>query len=379
MTYTLWGSAHSLYTGKARSYLIKKGLAFRERYPSDPDFGARILPQVGLFVIPVLETPDGACIQDTGAIIDYLEARHPDPALEPVTPVQRVVSRLFDAYGSEALMGLAMHYRWTYRDQQEQFLRAEFGRTMVAGANREDRRTAAAKSMAIFNAFLPGLGICPDVIPAMEAAWLAMMDALDEHFQWHPYLLGGRPCRADFGLLAPLFAHLGRDPVPAGLMKTRAPNLFRWTERMNMVAITDGEYPGYGADYTPDDGIPATLERVMQLVFADWTEGLKADAACFNAWAADKASGTLVSRNGERQVHPNVGKVSYPYHGVMMTRGGQPHMLWMLAEAQRAAAAATDAARTTLDALMARTGGTEVLGLKVNRAMKRVDNVLVLA
>lgn len=378
MVYTLWGSAHSLYTGKARSALIKKGVAFRERFLSDPDFAARVLPAVGMFVAPVLETPAGEIVQDSGDIIDLLEARHPQPVLEPATPVQRTVSLLFDAYGSEALLPLAMHYRWSYREEQEAFLQAEFGRALAAGVDRAERRRRAGQTMDFFNGFLPNLGVTAETGPALEAGWLALMDVLDEHFQWHPYLLGGRPCRADFGMIAPLFAHLGRDPVPAGLMKARAPNLFRWTERMNMAAIADGEYPGYGEDFAPDDSIPETLEAVMRVMFDDWRDGVAADAACFNAWAADKAAGTLVSRTGKRQAHPNVGKVSYPYNGVTMTRGSQPHMLWMLARAQAAAGSASGEDAARLSALMARTGGTEVLGLPIDRTMNRVDNVLVL-
>lgn len=141
MTYILWGSPHSLYTGKLRSYLIKKGLPFQERVPAHPDFGTRVLPAVGHMVIPVLETPSGDILQDTGDIIDHLEALHAEPVLDPSTPVQRLVSTLFDAVGSEYLLPLAMHYRWTYRADQDAFLQAEFGRTMVAGNSREERRT----------------------------------------------------------------------------------------------------------------------------------------------------------------------------------------------------------------------------------------------
>mgnify|MGYP003485176560 CR=1 FL=1 len=31
-TYVLWGSPHSYYTGKVRSYLVKKGLPFRDAH-----------------------------------------------------------------------------------------------------------------------------------------------------------------------------------------------------------------------------------------------------------------------------------------------------------------------------------------------------------
>ncbi len=379
MTYILWGSPHSLYTGKLRSYLIKKGLPFQECVPANPDFAARILPAIKHFVVPALETPAGDVLQDSGDIIDHLEACHASPVLDPVTPVQRVVSALFDAVGSEYLLPLAMHYRWTYRADQEAFLQAEFGRTMVAGHSRAERRTMAAGMMDFFAGFLPNLGVLPETVGALESAYADWLDALDEHFQYHPYLLGGRPCRGDFGMMASLFAHLGRDPVPAGLMKRKAPNLFRWTERMNESAVRDGEFAGYGDDYAPDDAIPDTLVAVLSLVFRDWTPGLSADVDCFNAWAADKASGDIVSRDGQRQVHPNVGPVSYPFHGVEMKRGSAPHALWMFSAVLDRARGLDPASAGRLAELLKATGGEAAFALSPDRRMERRDNVLVLA
>ena len=377
--YTLWGSAHSLYTGKMRSYLIKKGLPYQERNPSDPDFGMRVLPQVGHMVIPIVETPAGDILQDSGDIIDHLEARHAEPLLDPATPVQQVVSALFDGVGSEYLMPLAMHYRWTYRADQEEFLQAEFGRAAIAGQSRADRRAMAGQLMNLFASFLPNLGVFPETVAALEAPYMEWLDALDEHFQHHPYLLGGRPCRGDFGMMASLYAHLGRDPVPAGLMKKKAPNLYRWTERMNLGVIPDGEYPGYGTGYLAEDAIPETLEAVLKLVFRDWTPGLAADIAAFNAWAAEHQSGDTVSQDGERRVHPTLGAVSYPFHGVTMTRGSAPHAVWMFGAAQAKAQALGGADAARFEALLARTGGAEMFGFAIHAGMARANNVLVLA
>ena len=72
--YTLWGTPHSLYTGKARSCLIKKGFAFVERCPSHLDYKARVRPAVGLVTFPVLETPEGQFIQDSTDIVTYLDS-----------------------------------------------------------------------------------------------------------------------------------------------------------------------------------------------------------------------------------------------------------------------------------------------------------------
>ena len=79
--------------------------------------------------------------------------------------------------------------------------------------------------------------------------------------------------------MAPLFAHLARDPVPATLMKNVAPNVFRWTERMNLAASPTASSPIVRRRYPPDDEIPPTLEPVLRLMFQDWGAELLANAA----------------------------------------------------------------------------------------------------
>lgn len=380
--YTLWGTPHSLYTGKARSYLIKKQVPFDELLASDPRFLGEVVPQVGHMVIPVVETPEGELIQDCTAIIDHCEARFADgPAMEPAGGVQHVVSLILDAFGSNYFMPLAMHYRWSYRAEQEAFLRAEFARAIPVSMPYENRLAAAEMLMGKFNGFLPGLGVTSEVIPAMEDSYKELLGLLEAHFRVHPYLMGGRPGLADFGMMAPLYAHLARDPVPGFLMRTTAPNVARWTERMNVAPIADNDYADTGAAWPTGDAIPATLEAVLAAVFAHWGPGLEADAAQFDRWLAglaDPAPGTVVSHDGGRSVHPHVGRIEYPWRGVTMRRGSHPHSLWHFARAQAAAAALDDAAKARLDALLARTGGAAMMAIATARPIVRENNVLVL-
>jgi len=42
---TLYGVPHSMYTGRARSYLIKAGIPFRERAPSSKHFRKVVVPK----------------------------------------------------------------------------------------------------------------------------------------------------------------------------------------------------------------------------------------------------------------------------------------------------------------------------------------------
>jgi glutathione S-transferase len=379
--YTLWGGSLSLYTGKLRSYLIKKNIPYRELYPSHPLFRTRIVPAVGLLVVPVLEAPDGTIIQDTTDIIEYLESVFPEPRLMPATPVQQATAWLLGAFGSEGLLQPAMHYRWSYREQQEDFLRAEFGRITHGGPDRTARFSAAHATMAAMNAYLPPLGIRPETIPAIEASYEALLDILDTHFLHHPYLLGGRPCIADFGLMAPLFAHLARDPVPSALMKTRAPNVFRWTERMNLSNIPDGEFPDCADAYPLDDAIPATLEPLLAHVFQDWGAELLAAAAHFNGWVADNPglpSSHIASLSQDRRVHPGLGEISYQLHGCTITRSCAPQTLWHFDKAAGHARALRGDARAQFDALVRRTGGERVMAITLARALKRANYVVVL-
>jgi glutathione S-transferase len=379
--YILWGGPLSLYTGKARSYLVKKGIPFRERFPSDPRFGTHVRTTLGLSVVPVVETPDGVLLQDTTEIIEHFERALPQRPLVPQSPLQRVVAWLLSAFGTEALLVAAMHYRWSYREQQETFLRAEFGRIAYSGPDREAQRQAGRRAMDYFSGFLGPLGVSAGTIPAIEAAYRDLLQALDEHFQQHPYLFGGRPSIADFGLMAPLYAHLARDPVPSNLMKTTAPNVFRWTERMNVADDFDGEFADRADLYLADDAIPQSLFPVLELVFRDWTPELAANAALYNGWVAANPglpAGHLLSATGGRQVHPTLGPVEFEWRGCTMRRMSAVQSLWHFEKAASLARELTGEARRRCDELVRRTGGESAMAIRPARPIRRENYVLVL-
>jgi glutathione S-transferase len=380
--YTLWGGPLSLYSGKARSYLIKKRIPYRELFPSHPDFPARIMPSVGLFVIPVLEAPDGTIVQDTTDIMDYLEARFPEPCFTPSSPLQNAVAWLVGAFGSEGLLPAAMHYRWSYRKEQETFLKAEFARLLSTAGGRAARDAQAQAVMQQMNSYLPILGITPETVTAVEASYEACLGILERHFEQHPYILGGRPSVADFGLMAPLFAHLGRDPYPAHLMKLSAPNVFRWVERMNLPQVVDGEFWNHEESFPPGDQLPETLVPLLRHIFRDWGPELLASAQHYNAWVQANPSlpaGHLVSASQQRQVHPALGWVAYEFRGKTVRRQCPPQTLWHFEKAAALGRALSGASRDRWLELLAGTGGEQVMGIALARSIERRKNTLVLA
>jgi hypothetical protein len=95
-----------LYTGKVRSYLIKKGIEFRELTPAHPDFKQRILPAVGVFVVPVLETPEGELIEFPDTPEVWLADDAIPPTLEPV------IALLFGDWGPMLSADTAAFNAW---------------------------------------------------------------------------------------------------------------------------------------------------------------------------------------------------------------------------------------------------------------------------
>jgi len=126
-TYKLYGLDFSLFTGKTRSYLRKKGIPFEEisvRWGKIRNF---IIERTGVEFIPVVHTPDDKVIQDTTVIIDELETRFPEHSVYPDTPRQKLVSLLLELYADEWLFIPAMHYRWYYEEENYHYIYGKFG------------------------------------------------------------------------------------------------------------------------------------------------------------------------------------------------------------------------------------------------------------
>ena len=287
--YQLIGAPVSLYTGKVRSYLQFRGIAFRELLATPEVFKEVIIPRTGVRYIPVLVTPEDEVIQDSTEIIDHLEQRFAARSIYPEGSCQRLAALLLEVYGDEWLVNPAMLYRWGI-DENREFAIAEFGSVRLPGASKEQQYAAGLEASTPFAGALPRLGITEHSRRAIEASYLGLLDELNRHFAVHAFLLGDRPCIGDFGLIGPLYAHLYRDPASGRLMTERAPHLVRWVEQMM--------YPAGNAegDFLPDDQVPATLLPVLQRMFAEQVPVLLETAQLLQQWAVDNPDTQEVPR-----------------------------------------------------------------------------------
>ncbi|MGB2287036.1 MAG: glutathione S-transferase family protein [Porticoccaceae bacterium] len=371
MTYSLYAIPHSLYSGRARSYLIKNGISFQEFSSGHESFKAEILPEAKLATVPCLRTEDGQVIRDGAAIIEYFESRNGRPC-QPKTPQQRVVSGLFDLIGAEGLLRPAMHYRWNFPEENLAFLHYHFYNAQREHPDREAKTQYMMDKMR-YAAMI--FGVNDDSIDLVETLYMEFLLALDKHFQQYPYLLGWKPCIGDFGLLAPLYAHLGRDPKPLRIMQQQALHVYRWVERMNRVHQDASEYYQAGSDYLADDQVPETLLAVLRVIAEDLVPETLAAAHSINDWLTENSvpSGERASR----YLGKNDSKCRFVVRGQSLETGAQPYRFFQLQQVQDFYQTCADQDRAAIESLLQSCGLEALLTTRLDRRIEQRDNLEV--
>lgn len=359
--YKMYGAEFSLYSGKVRSYLRKKGLEFDEITSTLSVYKSFIIPRTGVRFIPVVQTPDDNVYQDTTEIIDELETRHPEHSVYPTTPKQKLVSLLLELYGDEWLLIPAMHYRWNFKEQNERFIYGEFGSMVFPKAPSFVQRWVGKKIGNKFKSLVPLLGISEDNRQAIETSYETFLNDLNTHFQQHDYLLGSKPCIADFGFMAPLYAHLSRDPAPGKLMRERAPAVVAWVERMNddNATLTTGQLLN-------DDQIPQTLMPILRRMAQEQLPVLLDTDKRLSVWREENKDATEIERH--------IGMHEFEVEGVKSERIVIPYSLWMYRRAVDYYQSLEGNA--DVDELLNEVGFKDTLSTKLKNRLKRENNKL---
>ncbi|WP_438952582.1 glutathione S-transferase N-terminal domain-containing protein [Porticoccus sp.] len=367
----LYAITHSLYSGRARSYLIKQGIAFQELSTGHEGFKAEVLPKGKLATIPTLVTPEGEVIRDGAAIIEHFEAANGRPC-RPAGPRQQIISALFDVIGNDGLLRPAMHYRWNFPEDNLEFVRYHFLHSQRDTPQREEKTEAMMNRMRHAGMIF---GVTDQTRDLVESLYLEYLDALNAHFEQYPYLLGWRPSVGDFGLLAPMYAHLGRDPHPARLMQQRATRVYRWVERMNRADQDAPEYFHAATDFLPDDEVPETLLAVLRVLAQDFVPETRAAAEFINAWLAQnqpQAGEPAVGRLAQA-----MGTAEFTLRGETITALAQPYRFYLLQRVQSIYTDLDSMGRAAVEEMLDACGMSAILGTTLDRRITRSDNLEV--
>jgi glutathione S-transferase len=313
--YRLFSWEHSYFSGKVRAYLRYKtyhgalGEGFEDVLATREILERILEPATGTPAVPQLLAPDGTWVQDSSEIIDFCEARHPAPPVIPhpaTHPLQCLASYLVELLADEWMVVYGFWERWHYslegiEPNHERFNAQQWGPLLAPDGSGSERRAMGrflfeqvmgikdpdSAQIGVY-AGIRDLGVNARTQAAWEASHVRLMEQLEAHFDEHDFLLGGRPSLGDFGLLAPLYAHLYRDAVPGFTMRTRYPFVTEWVERTNgtnalnarsynqkLYGVDDaGELVArpansHGGEWLSGDALPDTLHPIVSIFFEE--------------------------------------------------------------------------------------------------------------
>jgi glutathione S-transferase len=373
--YILWGASWSLYTAKVRPYLIKKGIDYVEINPSHPEYNSRIIPTVGYFTVPVLETPDGEIIADSTKIMEYLEPKFSDPPMLPEDKSLAAIARLIHSFGSEGLTKSAMYLRWNTTFEQRVWVREDFSRTL-ATPEQTDEFAIAMRS------FLPILGITLDHPSdvAIERSIDELYEVLNAHFQKYPYILGGVPSLADYGLMGSLYAHHCRDLFAGQRFKKAAPALHRWTETMLRPPIADPELWNVPQEYFSIDDLPETLTAFLKLVCENYVPEMRATIDLYHEWldAQDRPAGAVIDMEDVKRCHQVLGQIEHDQMGVPIKRIALLDDVRHHMDFQSHVDGMNAVEKQKLSGVLQNCGAADLLDIRLKRGLERRDYTWVL-
>lgn len=381
MTYRLYGTPGSLYTGKARSYLTKQNIAFENRAAGEAVFREKIVPQVGRWIIPILEAADGTLVQDGSDIIAHFEekgeARYP---AYPQTPLHSLIAQIFELFGGEGLLRPAMHYRWNFDETNKSFLAKDFPAALApTGADEEMQAGVYEMASGRMRKAMASFGVSPETIPTIEASYVEFLELFDAHLAASPYLLGGRPTLGDWGLIAPLYAHLARDPYPAQLMKASAFRVWRWVERMNTPDQDAGEYGDVAENLFEADGVPETLKALLRYIAQDYLPEVGAYVTYANQWLAENPDIKSGTNGLKRPQDRALGATEFSWRGQMIKVMVMPYRLYLLQKIQDIVDGAAPEDRKAMEQLLSDTNLMPLLEHRTTRRVERKDHLEVWA
>jgi glutathione S-transferase len=162
----------------------------------------------------------------------------------PDDPALAFLDALLEDYADEWVTKMMFHYRWAYRADIEQA--AAVLPRWRRFDDAEENALAAAKMFAerqIGRLWVVGSNATTG--PVIEESYRRLLRLLDARLREAPFVFGGRPAAADFGLYGQLTQLAGFDPTPRAEALAIAPRVFAWVdivEDLSGLEPSDGEW-----------------------------------------------------------------------------------------------------------------------------------------
>ncbi len=256
-SFKIFGAEESPYSVKVRSYFRYKGIP-HQWTPRSMETMAEYQKYARLPIVPVVVTPEDEALQDSTPILEAIESRFPTPATHPPSVALRFISELLEEFGDEWGNKWMFHYRWA-REVDQISAAERIVATMLPGADETQIRGRMVPRIGV-------VGSNETTAPIIEDSFAAGLGRLEAHLASRPYLMGGRPCFADFGLWGQIY-NAWTDPTAGEIVRREAPACCTWIERM-----LD---PSDEGDFESLETLAPTLEPILRedvRLFLVWSD-----------------------------------------------------------------------------------------------------------
>ena len=360
----LYGVEGSYYAAKIRAYLMCKAIPFREVLADRKAYAEQIVPRVGYPIVPVIVTPTGETLQDTADMIDHYEDQHAAPQLIPHGPRRWFASYLIELLADEWIKLPALHYRWAYNHE---FAIEMMGRNNDPNLPVELQLQIGEKIAAKFSAWPEQLGVTETTRNAVEASYLALLSLLNEHFESERFILGNMASFADCALAGPLYAHLYHDPKSGEIMRSHAPNVYSWAERIRNVAAVPSTHKDVG------DELSDSLLAILSHLTGDYVPVLTTAMPLLQAWFGNNKDKEIPQITGKHRFSMGKGK---PYEAEGL-RSVFTFEAWKTQRLMDRVAALPDAAQCSVRSLCVDLEIDDLFSLKFPNRLTRRDFKIV--
>ena len=230
----LMGAPGSPYTRKMLSLMRYREIPFRVHWTTGEVPEGFPKPKVGLLPTYFLPGKGGEleAVTDSTPLIRRFEKGYEGRSVIPPSPVLAFLNDLIEDYGDEWLTKAMFHYRWAHEADYKNAgpLLIYWGRSVI------DDEAAQGLSDHFTKRQIDRLyvvGSNETTAPIIEAAYVRFVGILDRLIAQKGYVLGGRPCSADFAIFGQM-TQLGIiEPTSAKITRDISARVRAWLDRMD--------------------------------------------------------------------------------------------------------------------------------------------------
>jgi len=263
--YGLVGAELSMFSRKLEAQLRCQQVPWSWHFKTE-ERAADIEARTGTHFIPALLTPEKWMIHDTIALGPLLNDRFKSMPVIPATPAQRACCFILEDAFNHWLGRVCIHTRWCYPENVA-WIGPRFGanrllnRSIDVPFTEQELKDLAPIGEFMYQSFGKNVceynGVGPEQADAVRRDFSTMLSVLEAHFAHYPFLLGDRPCLADFALAGACKAHFVTDPIPLSWLGNYRDVVMEYTARL----FGDEDYTD--SSWLPADAVPDSLDAIF--------------------------------------------------------------------------------------------------------------------